>query len=242
VSGRCLTRHLRRLPDLLRRRRAIARLARDVAGGVALTYDDGPGRVLQPRLLAELDGLAVRATFFVHGGRLAEDPEAGRALLAAGHEIAAHGAAHVDGWRATADLERADVADGVRAVREILGIEARRHRPPHGRATAATIEACRELGLACTWWTHDGLDARGDLDPARLAPPAVIAERVVRAGGGVVLLHAHDRPGTDEGARAAERTIDVTRAVVAAARRAGLAVGALEDVVRPSVDTARSAA
>lgn len=223
------------------RRRAVRDLRAQVAGRLVLTYDDGPGRRLQPLLLLCLRELGVRATFFVHGARAARDPGALRHLLLAGHEVAAHGFRHVDGWRSAAADETEDVERGVRTLVALAGGRPRWHRPPHGHATAATLDACRRLEVACTWWTHDGLDARGDLDPATLPSPAAIAARVVADGGGVLLLHAHDRADTPAGRDAEARTLAVTRAAVAAARAAGLHVGTLDELdERHDVETERA--
>lgn len=64
---------------------------------VAVTFDDGPGLGSTPAVLAALEAVDVRATFFVPGAALARHRELGRAVYAAGHELAVHGWDHR--WR-----------------------------------------------------------------------------------------------------------------------------------------------
>lgn len=60
---------------------------------VALTIDDGPGEAVW-QVMHTLDGLGVRATFFVNGRALEEAPDRARALVAAGHEKGNHTFSH----------------------------------------------------------------------------------------------------------------------------------------------------
>lgn len=61
---------------------------------VALTFDDGPTTPVVKELLDVLAARRVRATFFVTGAELAAAPEAGRQLVAAGHELGNHTYSH----------------------------------------------------------------------------------------------------------------------------------------------------
>jgi peptidoglycan-N-acetylglucosamine deacetylase len=61
---------------------------------VAVTFDDGPGLGSTPAVLAALEAVDVRATFFVLGAALARHRELGRVMCAAGHELAVHGWDH----------------------------------------------------------------------------------------------------------------------------------------------------
>jgi len=54
---------------------------------VALTFDDGPSPEHLAEVLGALESRGVKATFFVIGAELAASPEAGRRLVAAGHEL-----------------------------------------------------------------------------------------------------------------------------------------------------------
>ena len=61
---------------------------------VALTFDDGPTSERVDEILRALQSESARATFFVIGSHLLEDPEPGRRLVAAGHELGNHTFSH----------------------------------------------------------------------------------------------------------------------------------------------------
>ena len=61
---------------------------------VALTFDDGPTAEVIDEVLAVLASRRVRATFFVNGAHLADSPDLGRRLVAAGHQLGNHTYSH----------------------------------------------------------------------------------------------------------------------------------------------------
>jgi peptidoglycan-N-acetylglucosamine deacetylase len=61
---------------------------------VALTFDDGPTVAVVDSVIALLRARGVHATFFVTGNELAAAPDAGRRLVAAGHELGNHSFSH----------------------------------------------------------------------------------------------------------------------------------------------------
>lgn len=63
---------------------------------VALTFDDGPTPNTQS-VLNILDGLEVKATFFVTGAEMEKYPEEGKRIALAGHELGNH-FIHISGW------------------------------------------------------------------------------------------------------------------------------------------------
>jgi peptidoglycan/xylan/chitin deacetylase (PgdA/CDA1 family) len=61
---------------------------------VALTFDDGPSPEYTDSILSVLRREQVRATFFVVGASLAEHPELGQRIVAAGHVLGNHTWSH----------------------------------------------------------------------------------------------------------------------------------------------------
>jgi peptidoglycan/xylan/chitin deacetylase (PgdA/CDA1 family) len=181
-------------------RRTAGRIAGSVTAvrtatpSVALTFDDGPEPGGTDRVLTALADAGATATFFVlltrvrrHCGLLGE-------VLAAGHEIALHGADH----RALPDLPRADVANVLRGARAELedttGRAVRWYRPPYGRQTLPTWRAVRRAGLTPVLWGPTTWDWK-DVPPADRLVKAVDGARP----GAIVL--AHDGfAGPDDGA------------------------------------------
>ena len=61
---------------------------------VALTFDDGPSAGPTDEILAILAAENVKATFFVIGGELEQNPAEGKKIVAAGHELGNHSYSH----------------------------------------------------------------------------------------------------------------------------------------------------
>jgi peptidoglycan/xylan/chitin deacetylase (PgdA/CDA1 family) len=159
---------------------------------VALTFDDGPGE-LNERLLAQLAEHELVATFFLVGEQVRDAPGAARAIVEAGHEIALHGSAHFRHDQAAPERSREDLRRGLEEVAEVTGVAPRWYRPPFGKFSPASYDACRELGLRPVYWSTWG----HDWEPVGAAHIA----RRTRSGledGAIVLLH--------DSARYAERT------------------------------------
>ncbi|HVC14377.1 MAG TPA: polysaccharide deacetylase family protein [Acidimicrobiales bacterium] len=156
---------------------------------VALTFDDGPDPEVTPRVLDTLDGLGLRATFFLLGERVRRHPDVVGEVVRRGHQLATHGDEHTHhllrspAWVAR-DLRRAN------AALHQLGHAPSWYRPAYGQATAATLAAARALGLRTVLWSAWGREwASKDARE--------VASRVTRRlrPGAVVLFHDSDRFG-----------------------------------------------
>lgn len=157
-------------------------------GHVALTFDDGPDPASTPEVLAALERLGWRATFFMLGSMADAAPSLAREVVAAGHEVAVHGYAHRNQLLLPPGEVRDDVARGLDAVGRAAGCNPVWFRPPYGVLSWATLSATRLLGLRPVLWSAWGRDWR-----ASATPESVAAE--VRRGmvdGGTVLLHDSD--------------------------------------------------
>jgi len=109
-----------------------------------------------PRLLALLDEVDLRATFFVEGLNAELYPDALRELDAAGHEVAFHGWRHEPWGGLEPARERELFERGVEAF-DALGLRPIGFRPPGGELTAATIPLLRELGFRYVSPTGDAV-------------------------------------------------------------------------------------
>lgn len=151
---------------------------------VALTFDDGPSANTL-RLLELLAARGVRATFFLQGEHVAADPDAVRAIHAAGHVLANHTWSHphlpeLSGAQVDDELARA-----AGAVAQVTGVVSTLFRPPFGELDDEVLAVAARRGEAVVLW---------DVDPADWevgAPAGRTAQRVV-AGvrpGSIVLMH-----------------------------------------------------
>ncbi len=157
------------------------------SGTLVLTYDDGPGPQLTPRLLDLLDSRGAKATFFVVGARAARAPELVDRIVDAGHEVACHTYRHLNAWYTLPWRGVADVDAGYRSLARWVPDDGP-FRPPHGKMTLMTWAALRRRRAPIGWWTINGGDVRNELPPATTA-----VAQAKRVGGGIVLLHDVDR-------------------------------------------------
>ncbi|MEV0356587.1 polysaccharide deacetylase family protein [Nocardia sp. NPDC050697] len=147
---------------------------------VALTLDDGPS-TRAPEVLRVLADLGVPATFYLNGRDLDANPDLGRAIVAAGHEVGNHTYSHrrmvfVTPGTVRDEVERTDTA--LRAAGYTGDIT---FRPPYGKKFLALPRYLAAHGRTTVMW---------DVEP-RSATAADIAAETVRAvrPGSIVLLH-----------------------------------------------------
>jgi peptidoglycan/xylan/chitin deacetylase (PgdA/CDA1 family) len=187
-----------------------------------LTYDDGPGRRVTPKVLDALGERRARATFFPLGSRAARAPEVLDRAAADGHELGCHGYAHVNALEATRGEAERDIELGYRAL--AAWVESRAlFRPPYGKLSAGSWLALRRRGAPLGMWTVDSGDALRE--PPRIESVVAALER---AGGGVVLMHDFDRD-PPEPAREGF-VLDLTAVLLELADERGWRVSTLSDV------------
>ena len=103
------------------------------------------------RVLAFLDGLGVRGTFFVVGELAAEHPDLIAAIAGAGHEVGLHGWRHVPLDKLTPDELRSDLRRGKAAIEDATGVPVLGFRAPIFslyRDTLWAVATLREAGFA----------------------------------------------------------------------------------------------
>jgi peptidoglycan/xylan/chitin deacetylase (PgdA/CDA1 family) len=166
------------------------RRAGDIAGYVALTFDDGPTGSTGA-LLDALRASGLRATMFNTGQRVRQNPTLARAQRAAGMWVANHSWSHPHLPRLDRARIRAELVRTQDAIRSATGTTARLFRPPYGE-TDATVRAVADgLGLAEVLWTVDSRDWTG-------ASATQIVAAAGRLGDGQVILMHDGIPATIE--------------------------------------------
>ncbi len=158
------------------------------AGGVALTFDDGPHPEGTPAVLEVLARAGARATFFVIGEQVRRRPSLVGEIVAAGHVVALHGNRHRLQLRMTGSQVADDVTRGLEAISDAIGAECVWHRPPYGIYSPAGLRAVRDAGLQPLLWSRWGKDWRKFTTPARIASRALAGV----LPGDVILLHDAD--------------------------------------------------
>jgi peptidoglycan-N-acetylglucosamine deacetylase len=158
------------------------------AGGVALTFDDGPHPQGTPVVLEILREARARATFFLAGEQVERRPALAGEIVAAGHRVELHCHRHRNLLRLSAGQFLADAERGRAAIEEASGQAIADHRPPYGIYSAAALRACRRRGWRPVLWSKWGKDWRGR------ATAHSIARRATESigEGDIVLLHDAD--------------------------------------------------
>lgn len=100
-----------------------------------------------PRLLALLERLDLRATFFVPGATAERHPDALLAILEAGHEVGHHGYLHESLVGADESTERKYLELGLEALDRVGGVVPVGYRAPWWEATDRTRELLVEYGF-----------------------------------------------------------------------------------------------
>ena len=154
---------------------------------VALTFDVSWGEKTLPLVLPILREHEVRCTFFLSGPWSERHPEAVRAIVEDGHEIASHGHKHDNLSRSNGD----QIAKNISTAHEILlGLSGQTpifFRPPNGDYDDLVVGAARQLGYETVIWSVDSLDWKN---------PGVdfMIDRVLKQvfRGAILLFHASD--------------------------------------------------
>jgi peptidoglycan/xylan/chitin deacetylase (PgdA/CDA1 family) len=195
----------------------------DGAGGIVLTFDDGPDVDSTPTVLDALDTAGARATFFLVGEQVEAARDLAKEIVARGHDVQLHGHGHLAHDDLTPEEARRDLERGARVLRDVTGIEPRFYRPPYGRFSSGSYDACRALGLEPVYWSAWGADWE-TISPQR------IAELVIPdlSAGAVVLLH--DSPRYSHRPSAGP-TVDALPLIAARAAELGLGFLTLPDAI-----------
>lgn len=163
--------------------------------GVAITLDDGPDPFVTPPLLAALDVIDIKCTFFLLVAQCRRHPELLEAIVQGGHEIALHGDDHRRITRMSHRAATRYLQNARRELELLSGATVKYYRPPYGAQSLRSYLAVRRAGLQVVVWSADGADwVDRQLDD-------VVSTGLDRlASGGILLLHERLEPDPERGA------------------------------------------
>ncbi len=151
---------------------------------IALTFDDGPHPAWTPALIALLNKLQVKATFFVVGKMVDKTPWLVRAEMAMGNEIGNHTYDHPNLDLLTTAQIQEEYRACSNAVQRATGERPKFCRPPGGRFDPDVVKAAAREGMWTVLWTDD---------PGDFAKPdtKTLLSRIDHQmkQGGILLLH-----------------------------------------------------
>jgi len=153
---------------------------------VALTLDDGPGDAMVDSLIDVLRTHGAHATFFLTGRELAQSPDAGAKLVAAGHELGNHTYTH----RHMILVSPAGVRREIERTDSLLRAAGQRgpiwFRPPYGYKLFTLPRYLESTGRATVMWSIEP-DSYAEV----AATPAGIVRHVLERvhAGSIIILH-----------------------------------------------------
>ena len=124
---------------------------------IALSFDDGPGSNSTQRILDTLEEHDIKATFFVLGSKIEQNPEMLKQIHENGHEIGNHSYDHPD----LTTLGYEEMMNQIRKTNQLIqdttGERPKYLRPPYG---AYTPDIELSSGLDVILWNVDSNDWR----------------------------------------------------------------------------------
>jgi peptidoglycan/xylan/chitin deacetylase (PgdA/CDA1 family) len=185
------------------------------AGGVVLSFDDGPHPRGTAEVLEILRAANSKATFFLVSEQVELRPALAGEIAAAGHGIALHCRRHRNLLRLTPRQVSEDLDRAAETIAEATGRAPVLHRPPYGIYSGPSLPVVRRRWQPLLWsrWGHDW---------SRRATSHSIAEEVTRevTAGDVLLLHDSDAYSVEDSWR---QTVSALPRVLDELARLGLA-------------------
>ena len=154
---------------------------------LVLTYDDGPSGSLTPAILEILKHHGAKATFFMLGRSAQQHKKIADRIVEEGHEACCHSDQHLNAWKVNPWAAVSDIRAGYDKLVSWVAQDGM-YRPPYGKITLPTYLAIWRRGASLGWWTIDSGDTYSPLPQ-----PKQVANRLMREGGGVILMHDLDR-------------------------------------------------
>ncbi len=167
---------------------------------LALTFDDGPSKEYTGMLLDELKKRHMKATFFMVGQNVADNPDLVKRMVAEGHEVANHSWTHPAFAKMSDDAVRNEIQKTQDAIVAACGVKPTLMRPPYGSITQSQKKWIpAEFGTQIILWSVDPLDWK---KPGE----SVVRSRIVSGAEDGAIILAHDIHGST--VRAMPETFD----------------------------------
>ena len=160
---------------------------------VALTFDDGPTPGVTDKILEILKKEKIKATFFVIGRKVEENPGLLYQIAQDGHAIGNHTYSHPrTGWinekKLLIEIQRTS-----KLISSIAGVPVFLFRPPYGKIDPHKRKILEKQGYRVILWSNSADDCyrkgRGIRSPNSMTWRVVSRVR----GGDIVLLHNNSK-------------------------------------------------
>ena len=161
---------------------------------VALTFDDGPAPGFTDEILQILRDENIKATFFLIGGAIEENPAEAKKIVEAGHELGNHSYSHSRMVFVTPSYVRGEVERTDELIKQAGYGKPTHFRPPYGKKFFILSYYLSSAGKATITW-----DTEPESYPSIANNSDAIRAHVVETArpGSIILLHVmYDRNRT----------------------------------------------
>ncbi|MFB9329750.1 polysaccharide deacetylase family protein [Paenibacillus aurantiacus] len=129
----------------------------------------------------------VKATFFLDGTWLKNNPELAKQIKAEGHELSNHAYSHPSMSKLSRTAQLSQITRTEALLRSTLGVQNRWFAPPSGDYNQTTVDVAYGQGLQTVLWTLDTVDWQHP------SPSSIIAKISSRIEpGSLILMHPTD--------------------------------------------------
>jgi len=154
---------------------------------VLLTFDDGPNPGSSEIILKTLDGLKIKALFFMVGNNIRRYPQLANEILAAGHDFGNHTYNHNNVAFITNKKFDNEILMFNKAANEVLNRQTSYFRPPRGRFDLGLQKRLKNFGLKNVMWSLLSFDYKNDINIVKFALDNFLLRN------SLVVLHDSDR-------------------------------------------------
>jgi peptidoglycan/xylan/chitin deacetylase (PgdA/CDA1 family) len=162
---------------------------------IALTFDDGPHDPYTGHILDILDRYAIKATFFLTGEKVKQNPDIVRRLISDGHEVGNHSYSHKTMRCRSLKWLRNEIERTDELLLQAGASQPIHFRPPYGRTSFQLIFLLKKMQKKMILW---------DIGPKdfKYVHPFEIVGKVLKKlkPGSIIVLHdgGEDRSVTVE--------------------------------------------
>lgn len=116
------------------------------------------GNEYLPEMLAALKKHQVKASFFLEGRWVKNNPDLAKMIVSAGHEVGNHSYTHPDMRRITAAQTREQLVKTNEVIEAATGHKSIWFAPPSGSYREETVKIAAEFKMKTVMWTVDTID------------------------------------------------------------------------------------
>ena len=157
---------------------------------IYLTFDAGYENGNTPLILKALKNHNAKATFFVVGNFVKDNPKLIKEMVSQGHIVGNHTYHHPDMSQISDPASfQEEITSLEKKYQEITGLEMQKfYRPPQGKYSESNLKMAQELGYQTVFWSLAYVDWYLDQQPTQEEAYAKLLPRI--HPGAVVLLHS----------------------------------------------------